>query len=154
MIDSRTAQVYGKEPAGRQIQLGLRFPSRSEYEVLVRMAARILLHAVPSGDRLFGRIEEALEKATHHAVGPASDASGNKPVEVELETEGQRLTVSIRNHGFRFVPPDDPVTSPDAGGEAQRLLVFLRETADEIELESLADGTRLHLTWRIGEGQV
>jgi serine/threonine-protein kinase RsbW len=88
----------------------------------------------PAREEISLAVTEAVSNAIRHG-SPAGEAD---QVELDVEQEGPRLVVTVRDHGPPFHPPTPSLPDPTTFAEHGRGLFLMQALMDQVQFE--ADG--------------
>jgi serine/threonine-protein kinase RsbW len=88
----------------------------------------------PAREEISLAVTEAVSNAIRHG-SPAGEADH---VELDVEQEGPRLVVTVRDHGPPFQPPTPSLPDPATYAEHGRGLFLMQALMDQVQFE--ADG--------------
>ena len=129
----------------------LRFPARSEYLLLARLAVTAVARQMALGRRDVADLKLAVTEACSNAVRHAYSASRPGEIELALVARDDGLELVVEDHGAGITLPLPPATEPSEHGGMGFPLI--RAVVDELEIGRSADGgTVVHMTkrWRAG----
>jgi len=130
---------------GRTVRLTI--PAKPEYITLSRLALTGLSRVRPLPDETLADLKLALTEATSNSVRHAY-AEGEGHVEISFELREDRLIVEVSDDGAGF----EPATAGSNGTEEDELsegglgIAIIRSIADEFEIGSGPQGSRLRFT--------
>ena len=122
----------------------LRFPARSEYLVLARLAVAGVARRMALGRNEVTDLKLAVTEACSNAMRHGYAGSTGGEIELELVVAHDRLEVVVEDHGAGIALPV-PEGPSELGGMG---LPIMRAVMDELEIRSTDDGTGtvVHMT--------
>ena len=122
----------------------LRFPARSEYLVLARLAVAGVARRMALGRNEVADLKLAVTEACSNAMRHGYAGSTGGEIELELVVAHDRLEVVVEDHGAGIALPV-PEGPSELGGMG---LPIMRAVMDELEIRSTDDGTGtvVHMT--------
>lgn len=139
----------GSTPSASTVRLQV--PSRRDHLALVRL---LISGAVAIDRRLPERRVEDLRLAVTEACANAVEAQAaagvDLPLEIEVRTTADAVTVSVTDHAGGFDPeelaPLPPVTDPNRLGHERGLgLALMRSYVDDVTFHPTGAGTEVRL---------
>jgi anti-sigma regulatory factor (Ser/Thr protein kinase) len=138
---SEAGSVSARPERGRDSDIRLTMPARAENVALVRHVVAALAESLALPDLLIDDIRLAVTEACTNVVRHAY--SGREgPIEVEVEPQGDSLTVVVMDHGEGIRP------NPSAGGPGLGL-PLIAALAHQLEIEHEPErGSRISMQFR------
>ena len=128
----------------------LRFPARSEYLLLARLAVAAVGCRMALGPRDVADLKLAVTEACSNAIRHAYSAGRPGEIELALVACDDRLELVVEDHGAGIVLPLPQAAEPSEHGGMG--IPLIRAVVDELEIERSPDGgTVVHMTkrWRV-----
>lgn len=126
----------------------LTFPAKPEYISLCRLALTGLARFRAVEDETLADLKLAITEAASNSVRHAYDQQGGV-VEVVYSLEADRLVVEVTDSGEGFEPPAERTAAGDGLSEGGLGIAIIRAIADELEIASGAEGSRLRFVKRL-----
>jgi serine/threonine-protein kinase RsbW len=124
----------------------LRFPARSEYLLLARLAVASAARRMALGRKEIADLKLAVTEACSNAMRHAYAEGPPGEIELELVLEPDRLQLVVEDHGTGIALPLPETAEPtERGGMG---LPIMRAVVDELEIRPSEDGmgTVVHMT--------
>jgi serine/threonine-protein kinase RsbW len=123
----------------------LRFPARSEYLLLARLAVASAARRIALGRTEVADLKLAVTEACSNAIRHAYAAGPPGEIELELVVERDRLDVVVEDHGAGVALPLPEVEPSERGGMG---FPIMRAVVDDLEIRPSDDGTGtvVHMT--------
>lgn len=117
----------------------LRFPARSGYLVLARLAVDEIARQMALGRTEVADLKLAVTEACSNVVRHAYPVTAPGPIELDLVAEDDRLEVVVEDRGTGIALPLPALAGPsELGGMG---LPIIRSVVDELEIRPGEDGT-------------
>jgi len=130
----------------------MRFPARSEYLLLARLAVAGAARRMALGRREVADLKLAVTEACSNAIRHAYAEGLPGEIELELVLERDRLELVVEDHGTGIaLPLPDPPAPSEWGGMG---FPIIRAVVDELEIRPSEGGTGtvVHMTKRARPG--
>ena len=123
----------------------LRFPARSEYLLLARLAVKGVAGRMAFGRRELADLKLAVTEACSNAVRHAYAGSTPGEIDLELRVEDDRLELIVEDHGAGIELPVREVEPSVEGGMG---IPLMRAVVDELDIRPGVEGTGtvVHMT--------
>jgi len=122
----------------------LSFPAKADYLLLARLALSGIARELPLGDELLADLKLALTEACGNAVRHAYVGTETGDVRVVFALDGDRLSMTVADHGEGIRVPDSLQDADDervaATFESGMGMPIIRAIVDELAVESGPDG--------------
>jgi serine phosphatase RsbU (regulator of sigma subunit)/anti-sigma regulatory factor (Ser/Thr protein kinase) len=144
LVTIRRGGSIGVAPRTGDVHASFSVPSRegNERQAMEQVAAAVAPLGLP--DVALERLKTAVSEATMNAIEHGNEGRGELPVEVEVDSDGRELTVTISDHGLGG--PVAAAETPDLGAKLEGVqtprgwgLFLIQNMVDELRVSD-ADG--------------
>ena len=125
----------------------LRFPARSEYLLLARLAVTGVARRMGLNGKDVADLKLAVTEACSNTVRHAYPASQPGEIELAIVADDDRLELVVEDHGAGITTPLPE--APDPSEQGGMGIALIRAVVDDLEIGRTSDGgTVVHMTKR------